>query len=98
MPRFMLCRTVRYVVAMLIRTKMRMTIFACSGTSPWANRNLSATVTPRILACWALSTICSVSPYLGAWPGFHSAIAFSTLNSAKNTGSWRRREGSPSAG
>ncbi len=27
-------------------------------------------------------------PYLGAWPGFHSEMARSTLNSAKNIGSW----------
>ena len=70
--RFMLCRTVRYVVVMLMRTVNRMTTLACSGTTVVpVNRNLSATVTPRIFACWALCTIVSVSPYLGAWPGFH---------------------------
>ena len=34
----------------------------------------------------ALSTTGSVSPYFGTCPGFHSAIALSTLNSAQKTG------------
>ncbi len=40
---------------MLTTTVSRMTILTCSGVP--ADRNLSAMVTPRILAVWALATI-----------------------------------------
>src|SRR5579875_3180310 len=88
-PRFWLCRTVRNVVTMLISTAITITTFASTGTcSVPANSTLSEMCAPKMDASGALRTIGSGRPYLVAWPGFHSAIARSTLNSANQTGSW----------
>ena len=87
-PRLVLWRTVRNVVVALTTTVAMITSRSTpeSGNSFGGlndNRNLSATVTPKMCACWALATTALVSPYL-AWS---CEIARSTPNSAKKTGS-----------
>src|ERR1017187_2139779 len=87
-PRFVLCRTVRNVVTALTTTvamiASRLAPEIGYNVGGWNDfRNLSATVTPKIDACWALATTALVSPYL-AWSW---EIARSTPNSAKKTGS-----------
>jgi len=78
-PRLELCRTVMNVVVALITTVTAATI---EGPSPipgvCGNSSLSYRCTPKIVALCALSSTGTVSPYLGTWPGFHSAISRST--------------------
>ena len=100
MPRLTLCRTVRNVVVELIRTKMPMTIFALAGPGArWYGGSglvtiRSAIVAVKMCACCALATTAGVSPY----QVLSSAMARSTLNSAKKTGSWITRGRHPASG
>src|ERR1035441_3326102 len=98
-PRLVLCRTVMNVVAALTRTVIKITTRPLleSGNSVGGlidDRNLSATVTPKMCACCALVTTDLVSPYMGwSWE-----IARSTPNSAKNTGSCAAMGRQPASG
>ena len=81
-PRFELCRTVMKVVVALTATVRKMTIATCKGTCWCEKSRLSLRWTPRIVATRALSTVEMFRPYFSGVPGFQSAMARSTLNSA----------------
>ena len=78
-PRLEVCRTVMNVVVALSATVIAATI---DGTSPipgvCGNSSLSYRCTPKMVAFCALTSTGTVRPYLGTWPGFHSAMARST--------------------
>ncbi len=61
-PRLALCRTVMNVVVALTATVSAITMQTCSGGVGCENSSLSPRWTPKIVACWALSTTGTVSP------------------------------------
>src|SRR5580658_4492772 len=77
-PRLEVCRTVMNVVDALTTTVSAITMATCTDGEGCENSSLSPRCTPKIVAFCALCRIGTVSPYLGARPGFHSAIARST--------------------